>query len=124
MLIEKVWEGIRYTLSNDNLKVNDEVFPIANGRCTDDGGWILHEIEFECRHFKDFVPSGFPDEPHTILDLKHSDYKPYQIRTDQGYGPIEKYYKIVKKEKQEKEYREIGGLKMTTKNEWVEIPTK
>jgi hypothetical protein len=88
------------------------------------GGWILHEIEFESRHFKDFVPSGFPDEQHTILDLKHSDYKPYQIRTDQGYGPIEKYYKIIKKEEKIVEYREIGDLKMATKNEWVEIPIK
>ena len=118
MLIEKYFDGIRYTLSNEDLKVEDQVFPIANGRCTCDGGWILHEI------IKDWVPSGFPDDPHTILDLKHSDYKPYQIRTDRGYGPIEKYYKIVKKEKQEKEYREIGGLKMKTKNEWIEIPIK
>lgn len=33
MLIEKVHNEIRYTLSNENLKVGDKVFPIASGRC-------------------------------------------------------------------------------------------
>jgi len=106
MKIEHVHNGIRYTLSNDGLNVNDKVYPIAWGRCLENGGWILHNLDFS------ELTSGFPDEPHTILDLKHSEYKPYQVRTDMGYGPIEIYYKIIKKEIQTKD---SYGL-----NKWVE----
>ncbi len=111
MNVEKVFDGIRYTLSNDNLAVGDKTYPIANGRCLNAGGWILHNIDF-----RDFL-SGFPKEPHIILDLNHSDYKPYQIRTDHGFGPIEKYYKIIKKEHQVKEHD-----RMFSSHIWVEIP--
>lgn len=94
MKVEHVLDNYRYTLSNDNLKVNDEVFPIAFGRCLDNGDWILHKFEWG-EH------SGFPNSPHIIQDLSHSNYKPYQVRTDHGYGPCEKYFKIIKKERVE-----------------------
>lgn len=94
MNVEKVLNGIRYTLSNDNLQVNNEVYPIANGRCIDNNEWILHGFDF-----RGFM-SGFPDEPHIIKDLNYSTYKPNQVRTSHGFGPIEIYYKIIKKEKQ------------------------
>ena len=111
MKIENVHDGIRYTLSNENLEVGDLVFPIANGRCVDDEHWILHDFSFEeyC--------SGFPNEQHTILDLKHSDYKPYEVRTDHGYSPIQCYYKIIKKEHKINLHPE----KMFSSKEWVEI---
>ncbi|NMC57889.1 MAG: hypothetical protein GYA51_00625 [Candidatus Methanofastidiosa archaeon] len=109
MKIEKHHNGIRYTLSNENLAVGDKVYPIAWGRCLDDGGWILHDFDFKVSC------SGFPNEPHTILDLHHSDYKPYEVRTNMGYSPIECYYKIVKMEKQETEPKRFGLTK------WVEI---
>jgi hypothetical protein len=116
MVIEKMFNGIRYTLSNENLKVNDEVFPIASGRCLDNGGWILHDFSFE-----DYS-TGFPDEPHRILKLKHSDYKPYEVRTNHGYSPIERYYKIIKKEEKIVEYNgDNSVLKIATRNEWVEL---
>lgn len=92
MLVEKVHNGIRYTLSNENLKVGDKVYPIASGRCLDNGGWILHDFDFS-----DFM-SGFPDEPHIIENLKYSTYKPYQTKTDRGFSPKECYYKIIKME--------------------------
>jgi hypothetical protein len=109
MNIEHVHEGIRYTLTNDGLQQGDKVYPIAWGRCLDGGGWILHELDF-----KPYL-SGFPDEPHTIIDLKHSDYKPYQVRTDMGFSPIECYYKIIKKEKQVREDKPFAISK------WIEI---
>lgn len=110
MNIEKVLDGIRYTLTNDNLEVNDKVYPIARGRVCDDGTFILHEITYS----KLF---GFPYEPHTILDLKHNggEYKSYEIRTDMGYSPKECYFKIIKKEHQVK----TGEIFSITK--WVEI---
>ena len=110
MNIEKVHNGIRYTLSNDNLKINDEVYPIGKGRCLDNGSWILHNLDF-----RDFM-SGFPNEPHTILDLKHSDYKPYEARTNYGFSPIESYYKIIKMERQE----EISSS-LFSRKEWIEF---
>ena len=112
MKIEKVHKSIRYTLSNDDLKTGDKVFPIAGGRCLDDGGWILHDFDFS-----DYC-SGFPDEPHIILDLKHStDYKPYEVRTNCGYSPAECYYKIIKMEKQIVQSEYMFGKIM----EWVEF---
>ena len=84
MKIETYREGIRYTLSNENLQEGDKVFPIARGRCLDDGSWILHSIEFDSPHTRSNT-SGFPDDPHTILNLKHSDYKPYEVSTDKGF---------------------------------------
>lgn len=110
MKVEKVHDHIRYTLSNENLQKGDKVYPIASGRCLDDGGWILHSITF------DDAMTGFPDEPHTIEDMKYSDTKAYEIRTDYGYGPIEKYYKIIKREKHVKESDAMFALW-----NWIEI---
>ena len=115
MIIEKYHEKIRYTLTNDNLKEGDEVFPIGSGRVTDDEEFILSELIYE-----DYM-TGFPDEPHKILDLKHSDYKPYEVRTDHGYSPVERYYKIIKKEEKIVEWKDTGLFKVKTRNEWVEI---
>lgn len=92
--------GIRYTLSNENLNLSDKVYPIAKGRITDGNVFILHNFDF-----RDFM-SGFPDEPHTILDLNYfngKQGKAYEVRTDMGYSSIESYYKIIKKEKQSSE---------------------
>jgi hypothetical protein len=116
MEIEQMYEGIRYTLTNKNLKVNDEVFPIGRGRVKDDGTFILSELDY--RNFM----CGFPNEPHKILDLKHSDYKPYECRTDHGYSPIECYYKIIKKEHKIVEYNgDNSVIKLATRNEWVTL---
>ena len=115
MIIEKIHNKLRYTLSNDNLEVGDRVYSIANGRCIGGDRWILHEI--------DFKHSGFPEEPHIIKNLHHSDYKPYEIQTDHGFGPRETYYKIIKVEQRIIEYHDIGpsGLKLKKHDEWVEI---
>lgn len=113
MKIEKVHNKIRYTLSNENLKVNDEVYPIARGRCLDDGGWILHELDF-----RDFI-SGL-NEPHIIKDLNYDNGrqgKAYQVRTDKGYSPIERYFKIIKMEEQIKVRESMFGGSY----EWIEI---
>ena len=117
MKIERYHEGIRYTLSNDDLKVGDKVYPIGNGRCLDDGGWILHNLDY-----RDFM-SGFPEEPHTMLDLNYDNGKQgkaYETRTDHGYGPKESYYKIVKKEKR-KEIEQIPGQLHRSSFDWEDV---
>jgi len=112
MKVEKVHGEIRYTLSNEDLKESDKVFPIAHGRCLGGDEWILHNFDF-----RDFM-SGFPNEPHIILNLKYdASYKPYEIRTNHGYSPRECYYKIIKREKQVEVIR--GSLFKSY--EWVEI---
>ena len=112
MIVEHVHNEIRYTLSNENIKVGDMVYPIANGRHSENDGWILHNFNYE------YYRSGFHNEPHKILDLKHSDYKPYQIKTDHGYGPIEMYYKIIKWEHRVKVRDGFMGSDII---EWQEI---
>lgn len=113
MKIEKYLDEYRYALTNDKLKNGDRVYSIVNGRVQEDGTFIIHDIEFESRYVEGLNTSGFPDEPHTIEDLKHSDHKPYQVRTDHGYGPIEKYFKIEKIEKRIVTKRESGPLVFT-----------
>jgi len=94
MKIEKHHKGIRYTLSNENLCVGDEVFSIARGRCLDDGSWILHDFDF-----RDYM-CGFPNEPHIIENLKYGKSKSEEVNTNKGYSPRECYYKIIKREEQ------------------------
>jgi len=116
MKIEKITDRIRYTLSNENLKEGDEVFPIANGRGLDDGGWILHDFDF-----RDFC-SGWPNEPHIITNLNHNpDYQPYEIRTSHGYGPRITYYKIIKMEHQVVVSKPTDMFK---RHEWQELELK
>jgi hypothetical protein len=88
---EITYDGIKYTLSNEDLKVGDEVYPISRGRVIED---LYYHEKFD---YRDFM-SGFPEEPHILLDLHHSDSKPYESRTDHGYSPIESYYKIINKQ--------------------------
>lgn len=106
MIIEKIVNKIRYTLSNDNLHVGDKVFPIGRGRCTDNGEWIFHELDFN------HIMTDFPNDPHKILDLEYSEYKLHSVRTDHGYSPIESYYKVIRME------REVPKL-LTF--DWIEI---
>lgn len=123
MILEHYHNKLRYTLSNDNLKLKDKVYPIADGRCLQNGGWILHGFDF-----RDFC-SGFPDEPHIIADLNYDNNrqgKSHQVRTDKGYDPIEQYYKIIKIEERIIKHHEAGpsGLRLIKRDEWVKIDIK
>ena len=115
MKVERVFKNIRYTLSNENLSNGDKVYPIAEGRTLDDGSFILHDFSWE-----DYM-SGFPDEPHIILNINYSDYKPYEVQTDMGFSPVECYYKIIKKEKQVPEREKREGDIFAPMLIWVEI---
>lgn len=113
MKIEKHHKGFRYTLSNENLSVGDKVFPIARGRCLDGGDWILHDFDF-----RDFM-CGFPNDPHTIENLKYSKTKPEEVSTDKGYSPSDCYYKIIKKEQQVEDSEFKSFLFKSYK--WIEV---
>jgi len=88
MIVSHVHENKCYVFSNDDLEVGDKVFPISNG-LTIDGKYTHKEFDY-----RDFM-CGFPDGPHIIKNLHYSDYKPYEIYTSHGFGPVEKYFKII-----------------------------
>jgi len=69
-------------LTNEDLQVGDKVYPISNGRVYD---------KIYSHESYDF--SYLDEEAHIIETLDYSPYKPYQISTNMGFGPIEKYYK-------------------------------
>lgn len=115
MDIEIIHDKIRYTLSNDNLKTGDEVYPIASGRCTGGDIWILHSIEQSAYDNTEIMSCGLPGFPHIIKTTKYSDRKSEEIQTEMGFGPREKYYKIIKREHQVKEDKPFAHT------EWVDI---
>jgi hypothetical protein len=110
MKIETHYNSIRYTLSNDDLSVGDEVYYMARGRIDDDNEFILNQLEFS-KHI-----SGFPDDPAIIENLNYSSFKPYEVKTNKGWSSKEAYFKIIKKEKQVDD--SYGRIKTT---KWVEI---
>lgn len=112
MNIEKVHRGIRYTLSNDNNKIGDLVYPIARGRCLEGGSFILHDLDF-----RDFM-CGFPDEPHTIKNIEKTKNKSLTT-TDMGYSHPECYFKIIKMESHEKV---VVKDAIFARWEWIELP--
>jgi len=111
MKIEKIYKKLRYTLSNENLSVGDEVYHIAKGRIDlKNNEFILKELDF-----RDFM-SGFLNEPHIIIDLKYSSNKAYEVQTTCGFSPKESYFKIIKIEKQV-----IQKTDLLQRNEWFEL---
>jgi hypothetical protein len=96
MILKVTEKGIRYTLTNEGLAVGDETFPISEGKVVD--GKYVHEGLCLARYGGgkyDELMCGLPNDPHIILDLHHDTYKPYEVRTNHGYGPVEHYFKIV-----------------------------
>ena len=91
MIIQHTYRGIDYILSNEDLKEGAKVYPISNGRVCENTVYIHYEYDFK------IYSSGFPDEPHTILEMnyRNGENKPYEVRTDYGFGPKETYYKII-----------------------------
>ena len=88
MIVKHKYNGKEYTLSNEDLKVGDKVYSISKGIIKD--GKHVHE-NFDFKN----VMSGWKSEPHTILDLHYSNYPPYEVHTDHGFGCVEQYFKIL-----------------------------
>ena len=86
MLIEKIMDGIRYRLTNENIQVGDTVWPIGQGRHVEFGVWLLHELEWST-----FDLSA----PHIVQGIKGS-----TIETQRGYSHVGVYFKIILVEEQ------------------------
>lgn len=87
MIRKQTLNGKEVTLTNEGLKVGDQVFPISSG--TTESGKYVH-LEF---NFKEAI-SGWHSRPHTIQSF-YMDGPVQYLRTDKGYSPVEKYFKIV-----------------------------
>jgi hypothetical protein len=89
--------------SNEDLKEGDEVFPIVESRLVN-GEWYLTGLRLKdgmCSDEKQYC-TGFPNDSHKIINLSYSDYRPYEVRTNHGYGPIESYFKVINIVKRER----------------------
>ena len=89
------FDGKRYLLSNEDLKVGDKTFPLTEGQTINGEYYVRNIRNPKTDRFFDACTS-FPHDPHIIENLHHNDdFKPYEVRTNKGYGPREKYFKIV-----------------------------
>lgn len=86
---------VKLFLCSRDVQVGDKVFPFIRGHMDDVIVSPFHpKVYWDTR---DFI-SGYPDEPHTVLDLNHTKNEcndAYKIRTDMGYGSIGRYIKII-----------------------------
>jgi hypothetical protein len=86
-----------YIFSNEGLAVGDQVFPIVDSQLIG-SVWCLTGLRLRSGMQSDEKEycTGFPNDPHTILNLNHSDDRSHEVRTTHGYGPVEGYFRLVK----------------------------
>ena len=78
--------GQFHLLTNTELQSGDRVFPMTHGW---NDGVFYYVVGLNRPEI-----SGFPNDPHIILDLQYSESKSYEVKTDRGYGPRESYFKL------------------------------
>jgi len=81
-------EERKYLLSNKNIDLGDRVYPMTNGQIINEDYYVNEVLHEDNR-------TGFPDDPHIIKDLDYSGDKRYEVITNKGYGPREKFFRIV-----------------------------
>jgi hypothetical protein len=90
MKVTHKYNGKVYILTNENLQNGDKVYPISSGK-SNSKKFTYEHWGFDWRNFM----CGWISEPHTLLDIHYSNYKPYEVHTDHGFGPVEHYFKII-----------------------------
>ena len=79
-------------LCTTDIHEGDKVLSLLNGHFEDVANDPFgSNVDWDYPEFLDY----YPNEMHTILDMNHSDYEPYRIRTDHGYGSSGRYVKIL-----------------------------
>jgi hypothetical protein len=76
--------------SNENIKVDDLVYPLVWSHVVGNDVYVTSILSLEA---EDAGMTGWPDNPHKIINLNHTDYMPYKIHTDHGGGPEGHYFK-------------------------------
>jgi hypothetical protein len=79
-------DGQYHLLTNKGLQTGDRVFPMTRGW---NDGSLYYVIGLNGLEI-----SGFPNDPHIILDLHYNGSKSYEVQTDRGWGPMESYFKL------------------------------
>ena len=88
MKILHIYNDCQYMLSNDDLKLGDKVYPISYGK-------VVNNIYIHKGFDYSVVLSGFPHEPHTVIEINYSDDIGYKLRTNKGFGVPEQYFKVI-----------------------------
>ena len=86
-------------MTNEGLQVGDKVFPMTHGLSRNGEYYLagLYSWDGDRDDFSILACTGFPSEPHTILEFGQDTSTggtPY-LRTDKGYGPSESYFKML-----------------------------
>ena len=91
--------GEYHLFTNSKLKIGDKVFPLANG-IQIDGEHYINNFDIYCgdEDFHILAITGWPSEPHTILEFYKENGIKY-IQTDKGYSPAKVYFKHIKTRK-------------------------
>ena len=80
--------GKFHLLTNVGIEVGDRVFPLTIGYNDGQDYYVMAiNTSKSC--------SGWPDDPHIVLNLDYSRSKSYQVETDKGYGPRECFFKLI-----------------------------
>ena len=92
--------GVYPKLTNEGIRVGDEVFPCISGYQMD-GQFYVMDIN-TTRHWNTpemmLACTGWPSEPHTVVEFYNDESGLRYIRTDKGYSPAEVYFKVIKQE--------------------------
>ena len=95
MRIEHVINGFKYTLSNTDLKVGNEVYPIGVGKILNDGSWLCTEFDFSMKY------SGFPELSQIVKKFEKLPNQPKYVITNHSKYVREACFKIMQVEKVE-----------------------
>jgi len=95
-----IGNGGHHKLTNEGIRVGDQVFPCISGYQIDDRFYIM-QID-TTRHLHNpetmLACTGWPSEPHTVVEFYNDDRGLRHIRTDKGHSPAEVYFKVIKEE--------------------------
>jgi hypothetical protein len=100
--------GLRL-LTNEGLKVGDKVFPLVQSYHTAGKLFVVSIPRFEKDDpYSVSACTGWPDEPHTILDFYSQDGLQW-VHTNAGYSPVGVYFKDITDEIRAKEAADGRG---------------
>jgi hypothetical protein len=87
-------------LTNENIRIGDQVFPCISGYHTGNKFYIMDVDATEVLTNPEYVLActGWPSQPHTVEKFYHDDCGLLHISTDKGCSPSEVYFKVIKPE--------------------------
>lgn len=90
MILKYDFEGFTYVFDNAGIQAGDKVYPVNHWIIKD--GVVFHTELIDKEMFGYLI-----QDPHTIVNLHYSNYKPYEVETTHGFSPVEAYFKLIEK---------------------------